>query len=81
MSEETIKGKFVSEIKTVVAERVVDECMKDAIAEDVWSCPRCGKDVLRSKISIHAVNDISQPWNTGFEFCGGCPYCDAERRK
>lgn len=50
-------------------------------AKDIWNCPRCGREVMRPEISIHVVDNIDPSWNTGFEFCGGCPHCDIERRK
>lgn len=48
--------------------------------EDTYPCPRCHRVVKRSEISLHVVDVLQPPWNAGFEWCGGCPWCDRERR-
>jgi hypothetical protein len=48
---------------------------------DVFRCPRCGADVRRDEIALHPAHEQDPPWNTGFEWVGSCPECDAKRRR
>jgi predicted RNA-binding Zn-ribbon protein involved in translation (DUF1610 family) len=48
-------------------------------AEDSFVCPKCGASIKRCEISLHQAHEQEPPWNTGFEWCGSCPACEAKR--
>lgn len=71
---------------TIEELREVIEAMDEEIRnrpkpeEDRFACPRCGRFVRRGDIPLHPAHEQAPPWNTGFEWVGSCPHCEAERR-
>lgn len=57
---------------------IAAECPREV---ESFACPRCGASVRRDEISLHPAHEQAPPWNSGFEWCGSCPSCEAKRRE